>query len=275
MTAERPEVGGATGARPWIGAVAVMLAWWVTTYGFGSIPLPALQPGWFPQLGVVVTNGLSLAVAWAVAVLVHRAGWWGRRPLRAIAGWSLGNPRMLVWLLPVLAVQLGYIWLGRDGVVPGLQGDAGTMLSMAAGMLAVGISEETASRGLPLGAVMARRPWLGVAVTAVVFGLWHLGNGLFFGRTWDETWWQVLGATTFGVCFAGGRLVVGSIWPLALLHGLGDWTQLLSPGAAPLWYQIAVIVFELVWGVVLTAVAVRRVRRDPDPVRGPAEPTPA
>jgi hypothetical protein len=51
-----------------------MLAWWVTTYGFGSIPMPALQPGWFPQLGVVLTNGLSLAVSLAVALLLRRAG---------------------------------------------------------------------------------------------------------------------------------------------------------------------------------------------------------
>ncbi|WP_336629383.1 MULTISPECIES: CPBP family intramembrane glutamic endopeptidase [unclassified Microbacterium] len=255
MTTE-PSPTERVGRRSWAGALLVMVAWWGTTYGFGSVPIPALQPGWFPQLGVVVTNGLSLAVAWGVAALVHRAGWWGSLPLRRIAGWGGGRIDALWWLAPVLAVQLSYIWIGRQGV-PGIAGSAGTLLSVAAGMLAVGISEETASRGLALGAV-ARRPWLGVAVTSLVFGLWHLGNGLFFGRSVDETWWQVLGAATFGVCFAGARLLIGSIWPLAFLHALGDWTQVLSPGAAPVWYQIAVMVFELVWGVALTAVAVRR-----------------
>lgn len=245
------------GWRTWTGALLVMLAWWVTTYGFGSLPIPALQPGWFPQLGVVVTNGLSLAVAWLVAALVHRAGWWGSTPLRRIAGWGSGRVDALGWLAPVLATQLSYIWIGRQGI-PGIAGSPGMLLSVAAGMLAVGISEETAARGLALGAAMRRHPWLGVAATSLVFGLWHLGNGLFFGKSVDETWWQVLDAATFGVCFAGARLMIGSIWALAFLHALGDWTQVLSPGAAPLWYQIAVMVFELIWGIVLTAVAVRR-----------------
>ena len=247
----------ATGWRPWAGAALVMLAWWVTTYGFGSIPMPALQPGWFPHLGVVLTNGLSLAISLAVALLLRRAGWWERRTIRDLAGWRAGRVESLGWLLPVLAIQLSYIWIGKTGV-PGLAGTAGIMLSTAAGMLAVGISEETAARGLALGAVMRRHPWAGVFATALVFGLWHVGNGLFFGKTWDETWWQVLSATTFGVCFAGARLLIGSVWALAFLHGLGDWTQFLSPGAAPVWYQIAVMAFELVWGIVLTAVAIRR-----------------
>ncbi len=30
------------------------------------------------------------------------------------------------------------------------------------------------------------------------------------------------------------------VWPLALLHGLGDWMQVNSPGAAPLWWQVLV-----------------------------------
>jgi membrane protease YdiL (CAAX protease family) len=115
---------------------------------------------------------------------------------------------------------------------------------------------------------MRRHPWAGVLATALVFGLWHIGNGLFFGKTWDETWWQVLSATTFGVCFAGARLMIESVWALAFLHGLGDWTQFLSPGAAPVWYQIAVMAFELVWGILLTAVAVRRDRHAGEGGRG-------
>jgi membrane protease YdiL (CAAX protease family) len=250
---------GTSGVRTWSGALLVMIAWWVTTYTFGSLPMPALRPGWFPQLGATLTNGLSLAAAWLAAALVHRAGWWGTAPLRRIAGWSGGHVAALGWLAPVLAVQLSYIWIGRQGI-RGIAGSAGTLIGVAGMMLAVGISEETAARGFALGALGPRWPWSGTIVTAVVFGLWHLGNGLFFGKSVDETWWQVLSATTFGVCFAGARLLVGSVWPLSLLHGLGDWTQVLSPGAAPVWYQSAVMIFEVLWGVTLTALAVRRGR---------------
>lgn len=244
--------------RRWIAALALMLIWWAVTYGFGSIPIPELQPGWFPNLGTVATNGLSLGVVWVAAVLFHRAGWLGSTPLRDLAGWRRGELRMLWLLTPVLLVQLSYVWVGRDGV-PGLEGTTGAMASLAIGMLAVGVSEETASRGLPLGALAAKgRLWGGVIVTALTFGLWHLGNGLFYGQSWVETWWQVLGAATFGVCFAGMRLVTGTIWPAIVLHALGNWTQLSSPGAAPEWYQITVMAFEVVWGVVLTAISARR-----------------
>ncbi len=252
-----PGAGAARGRR-WASAIILMLVWWVVNYGFGALPIDGMQPAWFPQLGVLLTNVLSLAVTWTTAIALHRAGWLGPDPLRLLAGWQIGAPRRLWLLLPMLAVALGYVWIGRDGV-PGLVGSPETMTSLAIGMLAVGLSEETASRGIPLG-TLARggEVWAGALVTSVLFGLWHLGNGIFFGSSAEETWWQVLGATAFGLCFAGARLVVGALWPLVLLHALGDWTQLLSPGAAPLWYQIAVMAFHAAWGVLLIALALRR-----------------
>ncbi|MFF3026181.1 CPBP family intramembrane glutamic endopeptidase [Microbacterium sp. NPDC057944] len=247
-----------TDVRRGVVAVSLMLLWWVVTYGFGSIPFPELQPGWFPNLGTVITNLLSLGAVWAAAALFSRAGWLGDTGLQVLAGWRGGEARMLWAGAPVLLIALGYLWLGREGV-PGVQGDGGVMISLAIGMLALGVSEETGSRGLPLGAVASTGAiWRAVLVTSVLFGLWHLGNGVFFGSSPDETWWQVLSATTFGVCFARLRLFVGSIWPGVVLHALGNWTQLITPGAAPLWYQIAVMAFEMGWGVLLVALWVRR-----------------
>lgn len=246
-----------TDVRRWTAAVSLMLVWWVATYGFGALPLPALQPGWFPHLGTLVTNLLGLAAVWVAAVLFQRAGWLGRQGLRVLAGWGRGRARMLWTALPVMLACLGYIVVGRDGV-PGLHGDAGTMIGLAVGMLALGLSEETGSRGLPLGvAASTGAVWRAVLVTSAVFGLWHLGNAVFFGSSLDDAWWQVLTAGAFGFCLAGMRLATGSIWPAVLLHAFSDWTQVLTPGAAPLWYQVAVVVLHLGWGAVLVVLSLR------------------
>jgi hypothetical protein len=61
-----------------------------------------------------------------------------------------------------------------------------------------------------------------------------------FGRPLDDTIAQVISATAFGTAFAALRLHIGVVWPLALLHGLGNWTQVNSPGAAPWQWQLAV-----------------------------------
>lgn len=245
-------------ARRWVAATTLMLVWWIVTYGFGSLPLTGLQPAWFPNLGTVVTNLLSLVVVLAVGFGLYRSGWLGEQSFTRIAGWRRVNWRFSAWLLPVVAVQMSYLWVVRDGA-PGVGVSAGMAVSIAIGMLAVGLSEETASRGLPLGSISERRsPWPGVALTAVLFGLWHAGN-LLFGQSIDETGWQILATTTFGVCFAGMRLLTGSIWPGVALHALGNWTQLVTPGAAPFEYQVAVMVFQLVWGCTVVVIAQRRI----------------
>lgn len=235
-------------------AVVVMSAWWIVAYGFGSLPLTWLQPSWFPQLGIVATNGLALVAALGAAMACRRLGWTRPRALRELAALRGPRVRALGWSSPLLAVALSWIWVGRDGV-PGIVGAPGTLIGSAAAMLAVGCSEEVASRGIALGAFLGQRaPLLGVVVTSTAFGLWHLGNGLFFGQPWPDTWWQVVGSAVFGMSLAGVRMVAGSVWPAVVLHAVQDWCQLNSPGAAPLWFQVAALLGELVWGCFLIAV---------------------
>ena len=128
----------------WFGA-GVMVLWQVVVYGFGALDLPWLLPGWFPHLGVVVTNGLGAA---AVLLVGWRCGLLGRSALRRGHDWR--------WAAPLVVIALGYVVLGRDGV-PGLTGSAGLLLSSAAGMAAVGVSEELAGRGVGLSAASSWR----------------------------------------------------------------------------------------------------------------------
>lgn len=243
---------------PLASAVSLMLLWWLVNYGFGALPLPGLQPDWFPHLGVLLTNSLSAAVVLIAAFWLGLMGPAARPDGgRELAGLGLGRPKQYLWLLPLLLIDFGYLFLGKDGS-PGISGSFGYLFSAAVGMLAIGLSEEFASRGVPLGLASRAGHWRSVVVLAVLFGAWHFGNYLFFDKSLDETWWQVLGTTIFGFCLGAARLLIGSILPLVLLHAFSDWTQLSSPGAAPLWYQIMVMAVQLLLGVVLMLVGGRR-----------------
>lgn len=239
-----------------------MLLWWCATYGFGSLHLPWLQPAWFPHLGVVVTDALSFG---AVAVLAWRLGLVDGALLSPGALLRPDAMREYVWLVPPLVVACSYALVGRDGV-PGISGSAGLLLSSAVGMLAIGLSEEFGARGPALTALLrVDGPVVACAATSVVFGLWHVGNGLFFGQSAAETAWQVVVAGAAGFLWAGTRLVTGSLLPGVLLHAANDFFQLNSPGAAPFWFQCAVVVFHVAWGGVL----IRRARAGPSGIRTP------
>ena len=77
----------------------------------------------------------------------------------------------------------------------------------------------------------------------------ELQNYLFFDKPLGDTLWQVLTAGVFGFTCAGLRWAIGSIWPMALVHALDDFFQIHSPGRAPDWWQVAVMVVSVGYGV--------------------------
>ena len=93
---------------------------------------------------------------------------------------------------------------------------------------------------------------------AVLLGLQHATNALFFGQAALETVAQVVSATAFGAAYAAARRRVRTIWPLAALHGLQDFLDVRSPGDAPRWWYLLV-------ALLLSAYAVVLVRREPQP----------
>jgi hypothetical protein len=59
----------------------------------------------------------------------------------------------------------------------------------------------------------------------------------------------MLSAGLFGFTCAGLRCAIGSVWPMAVVHGLDDFFQIRFPGAAPDWWEACVYVFHAEYGV--------------------------
>ncbi|MFF2950408.1 CPBP family intramembrane glutamic endopeptidase [Kitasatospora sp. NPDC057965] len=232
--------------RPVLGAVELALGWQGVVVLVAKA-LPPLTPHWFPQLGPTVVN----LVAAAAALALLRA--WGMTRVAGVATWG-GLARWPV-LLPVVVVS-------GLATLPGLEGDTPTLIGGAVLTLGIGLSEELGYRALvlqvaqPLGAVRS------VALSAVLFGAAHLDNYLFFGASWNDTRWQLLSAGLFGFCLGAARLVIGSVWPLVLVHAQADYLGIYSPGRTPDWLQGLDMLVSLALGLVLLR---RHVRRVPAP----------
>ncbi|MFE6051639.1 CPBP family intramembrane glutamic endopeptidase [Kitasatospora sp. NPDC056446] len=219
-----------------LGAVEVALVWPATVVVVAKV-LPVLAPGWFPQLGPTVVNLVA-----CVPVLVLLKAWGLLR-----AGGVTGPGEWARWpvLLPLVVVA------GLT-VLPGFAGGTATLVGGAVLVLAIGVSEELSSRALVLQVARPLGAWRAVTLTAVLFGAVHLDNYLFFGaRSLTGTLWQMLEAGLFGFCLCAARLVIGSVWPLVLVHALGDYTELYVPGGPPDWLQALGMVVDLGLGLAL------------------------
>ncbi|KAA2262981.1 CPBP family intramembrane metalloprotease [Solihabitans fulvus] len=221
--------------HPVLGAVELALTWQLAVVAAAEL-LPSMSPGWFPGLGATVVNLISAAVVLAIL----RS--WGLSRVTGVT--TLGRLSRWPVVLPLVAVA-------GLSALPGIAGGTAQLVGGVALMLSVGVSEEISSRALvfevarPLGALR------GAALTATLFGASHLDNYLFFGAPLGNTLWQVLTAGLFGFCLCGARLVIGSVWPLVLVHALADYLQVYSPGRDPDWLQALDMIVNLGLGLAL------------------------
>ncbi|MFD0656717.1 CPBP family intramembrane glutamic endopeptidase [Thermocatellispora tengchongensis] len=199
-------------SHPVTGAVLLTVAWHAVLFAAAEL-LPSLG-GW-PDLTATVINLITAAVTLAFIAWLR---WWRQSALP----WR-GPDRSWLYLIPVLLIVLSY-------AAPGLQG---ALASLAGLSLAIGVTEEALSRGLVQHVLSGLGPVRAAAWVGVVFGLGHALSAAWFGHAWDDTLAQVITAGSLGFCFAALRWHVRTIWPLAFLHGLNDFTQFASPGAAP------------------------------------------
>jgi hypothetical protein len=213
-------------------AVGLELAWHAVLFT-ADRGLPPLGTDAFPDLGATVVNIVAMLVP--LAVIAWR-GWWREPWLRTIV------PRRPVVLVPALALAL-------LPLIGGLDGSPSVLLSSAILFLALGCSEELLSRGTVQALLEPLAPVRRVLWVGVLFGIGHVLSALWFGRPLDDGAAQVISATTFGVGYAGMRMHTVSIWPLAVLHGLDDWTSVNSPGALPWGVQLAVAIAWMTYGV--------------------------
>ena len=159
------------------------------------------------------------------------------------------HPGLLI--VPVL-VTLAPFAAGIKDV--GLQAGATIIL----GYLATGIYEELWFRGLVLNSLASWTPLRAALLSSALFGLTHLTN-IAFGANPAVTAAQVVGATCFGVGLAALRLHGVSLWPLIVLHAVGDIALQLGDVSSA-WRWILMVggdVVLLVFGLLVLRPAVR------------------
>lgn len=219
--------------HPVCGAVELTLAWHVVLLLSAKVLLPPLAPSWFPGLGATAVNAICCAGVWCV---LWRWGW-----LRLSGTTTPGRVRRWWLASPMLLIAGSYALAGLDGRTT-------VIVSSLVSLLWVGLNEEIFSRGLVQQTLIPLGPLRAATGVAVLFGLGHLQNHLFFGAALDDTLWQMLSAALFGFTCAGLRFAIGSVWPMVAVHALDDFFQIRSPGAAPDWWQVCVYVFQAAYG---------------------------
>lgn len=216
-----------------VAGVVVVLAWHAVLVGT-AFALPPLVPVWFPDLGATLVNLSALLVPLGV---IAWAGWWHE-------AWLRPHLRGSLLVVPVVLLDVTF-------ALAGIRGSSATLVSSAVLFAVLGASEELYSRGVvqrlarPL-PPRQRAIWVGLS-----FGLGHLISAVAFGRPVDDTIAQIISASAFG--YVASVLVIRgvSVWLLAVAHGLGNWIQINSPGAAPWPYQLLVAVLQITWGAFL------------------------
>lgn len=124
--------------------------------------------------------------------------------------------------------------------------------TLVVGYVATGIYEELWFRGLVLRSLASWTPGRAALLSSALFGLTHLAN-IAFGANPAITAAQVVGATCFGVGLAALRLRGVSLWPLIVLHALGDIVlQLGDVSSAGRWiFMIGGDIVLLVFGLLI------------------------
>ena len=224
--------------HPVLGVLEVTLLWHAVLIAVAE-GLPPLAPAWFPDLGASVVN---LVCATVVLILLY--AW-------RMQGDVTGRGTRWFLALPLLVIALSY---GPAGIA----GTPAVLIGSAVSLILVGVNEELYSRGLSLEIARPLGPRKAAALVALTFGLGHVQNYFLFGRALDDTLYQVVSAGLYGFCLAGVRLRMNTVWPLAFVHGLDDWMQINSPGKAPDWWQVTVLVFLVAYGFSLTRGQSRR-----------------
>jgi membrane protease YdiL (CAAX protease family) len=227
----------------------------------------AEHPIWFVVLISIVSLGLGFVVSALEYVGVPRDG------------------LMLVGVLKDIVLALGLIWwLGwwreagftstaynvRDLWVPivtmfvpitvfgTIINESRVMIVILVLMFFTAVGEEALSRGLFVQALLPLGKWYAVLVPSVLFGLGHITQFLFLGMPLAVNLIQITYNIAFGMMYAALRLRVGSLWPLIMLHTVGNTMAVVAgifgPNAiheAPMGVLAAIGVVEIAYTIYL------------------------
>jgi uncharacterized protein len=218
--------------RPILTAALLTLVWHVVLFALAGT-IASLNPHWFPDLGTTLVNLGAAAVPIGLIVWL---GW------TRSAGLIWGRPDRSWWLVTPLMLEAASYSL--NGVV----GSTRELLSAAVLYTVLGISEETLSRGLVQRVLAVFGPGRAAVGVALLFGAGHTLSGLWFSHPIADTVFITINAAAFGFACAALRWHLRTIWPLVVVHALGDFLQILSPGNLPFGVRVAYLLSLLGYG---------------------------
>lgn len=204
------------------------------------VTLPTLWVALGPDTTVETSLGTllaSLAIGLIGAVFLRREGaTLGDIGLNR-AAWYESLVLFAVWWILTTLSDLVAGGVGRalgtplSAMAP-LRWNAETLLRWAALWIGVGFGEEIAFRGYLHNklAVLTKRPLTGIAVAAMLFGLWHIPGGLLQGnRNLASLLGNAAVLALFGFTFFHFPYEKTRLLPyLALFHGWNDFPVMLS-----------------------------------------------
>jgi len=152
---------------------------------------------------------ILLAITALPLVLIGYMGW------RRDAGFVATTQNTGVLAIPLLADLLTLAFFGINDM-PG-----GQIVRLTVAYFLTGLAEEALSRGLLFRALLPLGKWQAVLIPSVLFGLGHVTQ-LAQGMPLGDNLLQIVNSTLTGFMYASVRLRVNNIWPLIILHMLGD-----------------------------------------------------
>lgn len=175
-----------------------------------------------------------------------------------------GRTAALLLLVPLTEALL---WMLPTGLVEQPPGFG----LWAASLLLVGFNEELVSRGVVLERMRRSFPtYTAVAITAALFGLQHLSAFATTGRDAYDILTNVIVSACYGFALAAFQFRFAWIVPLIVIHGLSDFTTILTGGGLSDAMVVVTLVVFLAYGILV-------LRADPkaEPPPTPAPPAAA
>jgi len=162
----------------------------------------------FPELPVRVTAALVTTIV--PLVFIWWVGWWED------AGFVNTTQNVYALTVPLILMFFPLVLFGTIEMAP----QRVNLLLVA--VLLTGISEEAIFRGLFVRAFLPYGKWQALLIPAVLFGAAHVVQSLGGLMSLGDNLLQMTDAMIFGILYGAVRLRINNIWPLIILHTLGD-----------------------------------------------------
>jgi hypothetical protein len=143
-------------------------------------------------------------------ILIGWLGWWQD------AGFVKTTQNAPAIAFPLIVALLLLAWFGTVAL------ENRIVIRLLVAYFLTALGEEALSRGLLLRALLPRGKWEAVLIPSVLFGVSHITQSVFLGMPLGDNLLQIVDATLFGILYGAVRLRVNNIWPLIVLHMLGN-----------------------------------------------------